>query len=139
MRENSFPRLINDNSKVALVEGENSYTYSEVNRHIDRFATGLLNGEDDLREERIAFFGKKFTNLQGRKYARRDVGVIETEAESQPLGLRDRKPPIYVAAEGIGGKRRNVGFVVICLSEKGAVPAADAVNGEVWIEPVEAQ
>ncbi len=43
MRENSFPRLINDNSKVALVEGENSYTYSEVNRHIDRFGALASN------------------------------------------------------------------------------------------------
>ena len=56
MQQNSFPQLVNDNDTIALVEGENSYSYGEVNRRIDRFATGLLRGKDDLREERIAFF-----------------------------------------------------------------------------------
>lgn len=56
MTQNSFPKLTDDNNKVALVEGDDSYTYSKVNRRIDRFATGLLDGRDDLKEERIAFF-----------------------------------------------------------------------------------
>ena len=56
MSENSFPHLSNGNKKTALVEGDNKYSYGEVNNRIDRFATGLLNGKDDLREERIAFF-----------------------------------------------------------------------------------
>ena len=56
MTQDSFPKLTNDNHKVALVEGDNSYTYGEVNRRIDRLATGLLDGKDDLEEERIAFF-----------------------------------------------------------------------------------
>lgn len=56
MSDNSFPHLNNDNTKVALVEGDSSYTFAEVNQRIDRFATGLLNGKEDLREERIAFF-----------------------------------------------------------------------------------
>ena len=56
MPENSFPQFTDDNAKVALVEGDNRYTYAEVNRCIDRFASGLLNGKDDLREERIALF-----------------------------------------------------------------------------------
>lgn len=56
MQENSFPHLTNDNSKLALVDGDDHYTYAEVNQRIDRFATGLLNGEGDLQEERIAFF-----------------------------------------------------------------------------------
>ena len=56
MTQDSFPKLTNDNHKVALVEGDKSYTYGEVNRRIDRLATGLLDGKDDLKEERIAFF-----------------------------------------------------------------------------------
>lgn len=56
MPQNSFPQLNDSNNRIALVEGENSYSYSEVNRRIDRFATGLLNGKEDLQEERIAFF-----------------------------------------------------------------------------------
>jgi malonyl-CoA/methylmalonyl-CoA synthetase len=56
MTQDSFPKLTHDNDRVALVEGDSSYTYGEVNRRIDRLATGLLDGKDDLKEERIAFF-----------------------------------------------------------------------------------
>ncbi len=56
MSAESFPHLRNDNPKTALVEGDQQYSYGEVNSRIDRFATGLLNGKADLEEERIAFF-----------------------------------------------------------------------------------
>ncbi len=56
MAVDAFPHLKNDNNKVALVEGDNSYSYGEVNERIDRFATGLLGAKSDLEEERIAFF-----------------------------------------------------------------------------------
>ncbi len=56
MAADSFPQLIDDNDKLALVDGDNNYSYGEVNARIDRFATGLLNGQTDLQEERIAFF-----------------------------------------------------------------------------------
>lgn len=56
MSLNSFPLIRNDNNKIALVEGDNSYSYAEVNARIDCFASGLLNGRNDLQEERIAFF-----------------------------------------------------------------------------------
>ena len=56
MKIKAFPRLINDNRKIALVEGDKRYSYGELNQRIDRFASGLLNGKKDLREERIAFF-----------------------------------------------------------------------------------
>lgn len=56
MTVESFPHLNNGNNKVALVEGDTSYTYGEVNERIDRFATGLLGNKADLQEERIAFF-----------------------------------------------------------------------------------
>ncbi len=56
MSENNFPHLNKDNKEIALVEDDNSYSYADVNQCIDRFASGLLNGSDDLREERIAFF-----------------------------------------------------------------------------------
>jgi len=51
-----FPYLHNHSERIALVEGENTYTYSEVNARINRFASGLLADKDDLQEERIAFF-----------------------------------------------------------------------------------
>ncbi len=56
MAVESFPHLTNDNNKIALVEGDTSYSYGEVNARIDRFATGLLGDSADLQEERIAFF-----------------------------------------------------------------------------------
>lgn len=56
MNETHFPHLRDGNDKVALVEGETRYTYGQVNQHINRFATGLLRGESDLREERVAFY-----------------------------------------------------------------------------------
>lgn len=56
MSSESFPQLRNDNDKIALVEGEQSFTYGEVNARIDRFATGLLGDKQDLQEERVAFF-----------------------------------------------------------------------------------
>lgn len=56
MAIDSFPSLRNENDKVALVDGGNKHSYSEVNRRINNFAAGLLNGKADLEEERIAFF-----------------------------------------------------------------------------------
>ena len=56
MRETSFPGLSDGNNKIALVAGNTSYSYAEVNRQINLFASGLLRGKSDLDEERIAFF-----------------------------------------------------------------------------------
>ncbi len=56
MHLESFPHLNNDNTQTALVEGVNRHSYAEVNRRIDRFASGLLGGKGDLQEERIAVF-----------------------------------------------------------------------------------
>ncbi len=56
MAIDSFPSLRNENNKVALVDGSNKHSYSEVSRRINNFAAGLLNGKADLEEEPIAFF-----------------------------------------------------------------------------------
>ena len=52
----SFPSLQNNSNRVALVEGEKTFSYKEVNDRINQFAAGLLRQKSDLREERIAFF-----------------------------------------------------------------------------------
>ena len=52
----SFPTLNNDNHTIALQDGDQSWTYAQVNARIDNFALGLLKGTGDLEEERIAFF-----------------------------------------------------------------------------------
>ena len=56
MTHHDFHHLIDDNSRTALVADSATYSYGEVNARINRFATGLLGGKDDLQEERIAFF-----------------------------------------------------------------------------------
>ena len=56
MSEQVYPHLNNSNTKIALTEGDDSFSYADVNQRINKFATGLLNGSDDLNEERIAFF-----------------------------------------------------------------------------------
>ena len=56
MKRDAFPNLHPDNSKIALVEGESTFTYSEVDRRANLFASGLLSDTSDLNEERIAFF-----------------------------------------------------------------------------------
>ncbi|MGD2009227.1 MAG: acyl-CoA synthetase [Cellvibrionales bacterium] len=40
---------------IALVDGEQTRTYADLDKQIDRFAGGLLAGQVDLQEERIAF------------------------------------------------------------------------------------
>ncbi|HAT57684.1 MAG TPA: long-chain fatty acid--CoA ligase [Gammaproteobacteria bacterium] len=52
----SFPTLNATNLKTALIEGNKVISYAALNLRCDRFATGLLRGEADLKEERIAFF-----------------------------------------------------------------------------------
>ncbi|MEX2469885.1 MAG: acyl-CoA synthetase, partial [Pseudohongiellaceae bacterium] len=56
MPANAFSHLRDDNARTALVDGDESFSYGEVNQRISRFATGLLDGKSDLEEERIAFF-----------------------------------------------------------------------------------
>ena len=50
-----FHYLNDDNAKIALVEGDRTYSYTDLNKRINHMATGLLNGKSDLEEERIAF------------------------------------------------------------------------------------
>ena len=56
MSDTVFPFFNNNSEKVALVEGENKHTYSEVNDRINLFSSGILGEKEDLNEERIAFF-----------------------------------------------------------------------------------
>lgn len=54
MANEAFPALYGANDRIALVDGESSWSYRELNTRINRCATGLLNGKNDLEEERIA-------------------------------------------------------------------------------------
>ena len=56
MSDTPFPFLNSNSAEVALVEGDDKHTYSEVNDRIKLFSSGILGKRDDLNEERIAFF-----------------------------------------------------------------------------------
>lgn len=56
MSEVLFPSLTSDQDTIALVENDKSYTYTEVNSRINRFASGLLGEAVDLEEERVSLF-----------------------------------------------------------------------------------
>ena len=51
---NNFPELVDGSMKIALVDAGTQHSYREVNARIERFATGLLAGNSDLQEERVA-------------------------------------------------------------------------------------
>ena len=54
MTRTAFPGLSDSNERTALIDGDAQYSYRQANARIDRFAAGLLNGNNDLEEERIA-------------------------------------------------------------------------------------
>ena len=56
MSDTPFPFLNSNSAEVALVEGDDKHTYSEVNDRIKLFSSGILGKKEDLNEERIAFF-----------------------------------------------------------------------------------
>ena len=41
--------------KVALVEGDSTFTYAQLESRIGEFASGRLAGRSDLEEARVAF------------------------------------------------------------------------------------
>ncbi len=51
-----FPQIREGNGRIALIEGARAVTYGELAERAGRVAAGLLGGERDLAEERIAFF-----------------------------------------------------------------------------------
>lgn len=51
-----FPPLDAGNERIALIEDGRAISYAQVSDRADRIASGLLNGQEDLEEERIAFF-----------------------------------------------------------------------------------
>ncbi len=51
-----FPAINYSNTTVALNDGAARWTYTELRQRIDRFASGLLGRQTDLKEERVAFF-----------------------------------------------------------------------------------
>jgi malonyl-CoA/methylmalonyl-CoA synthetase len=98
--QESFQYLNNDNTKVALVEGDKNHTYSELNRRTNRLATGLFNGKDDLSEERIAFLMPA-----GLDYVTMLFGVWRAGGIAVPLNVSSAIPELEHALTCAGVTR----------------------------------
>ncbi|MDE0129570.1 MAG: acyl-CoA synthetase [Gammaproteobacteria bacterium] len=85
----AFPALHEANDRVALIDGESSWSYRELNARIDRCAAGLLNGKNDLHEERVAVFAPA-----GLDYVTALHGVWRAGGIAVPLNVGATAPEI---------------------------------------------
>ena len=87
-----FPAINYSNNEVALSDGQALWTYSELRQRIDRFASGLLGKERDLKEERIAFFIPASVD-----YVTTLLGVWRAGGIAVPLNTASAMPEIEYA------------------------------------------
>ena len=77
-----FPSLHQAGEGIALVDGERSLTYTELNDAVMRVVAGLLNGEASLKEERVAFLYPASFD-----YAALIIGVVAAGGIAVPLSV----------------------------------------------------
>ena len=77
-----FPSLKHAGEAIALVDGERSLTYAELNDAVSRVVAGLLNGEASLKEERVAFLYPASFD-----YAALIIGVVAAGGIAVPLSV----------------------------------------------------
>ena len=77
-----FPSLNHAGEAIALVDGERSLTYAELNDAVSRVVAGLLNGEASLKEERVAFLYPASFD-----YAALIIGVVAAGGIAVPLSV----------------------------------------------------
>ena len=113
MSEVLFPSLTSDQETIALVENDKSYTYTEVNSRINRFASGLLGKAVDLEEERVSLFLPASMD-----YVTVLIGVWRAGGIAVPLNVasstheealeevlaRDEHPPVHQRAADFGAE-----------------------------------
>ncbi len=87
-----FPAINYSNNKVALNDGAAQWTYTELRQRIDRFASGLLGKQTDLKEERIAFFMPASVD-----YATTLLGIWRAGGIAVPLNIAAAMPEIEYA------------------------------------------
>lgn len=56
MLEATFPTLSAEPSKIALIQGNETCSYGELSKRIESVASGLLGDQENLNEQRIAFY-----------------------------------------------------------------------------------
>ena len=77
-----FPSLNHAGEAIALVDGERSLTYTELNDAVSHVIAGLLNGEASLKEERVAFLYPASFD-----YAALIIGVVAAGGIAVPLSV----------------------------------------------------
>lgn len=87
-----FPAINYSNNKIALNDGAAQWTYTELRQRIDRFASGLLGKQSDLKEERIAFFMPASVD-----YATTLLGIWRAGGIAVPLNIAAAMPEIEYA------------------------------------------
>ena len=77
-----FPSLNQADEVIALVDGDRSLTYTELNGAVMRVVVGLRNGEESLKEERVAFLYPASFD-----YAALIIGVVAAGGIAVPLSV----------------------------------------------------
>lgn len=85
----SFHHLNDDHSKIALIEGNISTSYSDLHVRINCMATNLLDGKSDLNEERVAFLMPASLN-----YVTMLFGVWRAGGIAVPLNVSSALPEL---------------------------------------------
>ena len=77
-----FPSLVQQGQAIALVDGDRELPYEELKHSVNRVIAGLLDGEDSLNEERVAFlYPASF------EYASLIVGIVAAGGIAVPLSV----------------------------------------------------
>lgn len=92
MSMRSFPAINYSNDAVAFNDGMAQWTYMDLRRRIDHFASGLLGSESDLNEERIAFFMPASAD-----YVTTLLGIWRAGGIAVPLNIASALPEIEYA------------------------------------------
>ena len=95
-----FPSLAQRGASIALLDGERTLTYEELNHSVNRVIAGLLNGEHSLNEERIAFLYPASFD-----YAALIIGIVAAGGIAVPLSVHARADELSHCLSVAGVKR----------------------------------
>ena len=77
-----FPSLGQQGQAIALVDGDRALSYEDLNHSVNRVIAGLLDGEDSLSEERVAFLYPA-----SYEYASLIIGIVAAGGIAVPLSV----------------------------------------------------
>ena len=111
-----FPSLVQQGQAIALVDGDRELSYEDLNHSVSRVIAGLLDGEDSLNEERVAFlYPASF------EYASLIVGIVAAGGIAVPLSVHASADELSHCLSVAGVKRlllpdslRSSGLNAVC-------------------------